>query len=208
MNVDSKIEELQKEIDKLKAELDKPEFEVGDWVIATARGGNNSVHDWYDFKNAIVRDGDIDRVCDVDGSVLKVFGTAYRAGYVRKATPTEIETALIKEAETRGFKKGVKYKGASFNWTEYIHGSLRYFKDVDTLTDGYGESVYKQGKWASIVEDKVKIFDWVAEDKGDDIKIGCHFFDKTFLRDFIEVLEYVEDRSAEEILSELYKLNI
>ena len=216
MNAKEEIKKLQEQLDNLKAELDKPEFEVGDWVIATARGGNNSVHDWYDFKNAIVRYGDIDRVSDVDGSVLKVFGTAYRAGYVRKATPTEIETALIKEAEKRGFKKGVKYKGASCNWTEYIHGSLEYFKDGDVLTDGYGESVYKQGKWAEIVEDKVKFFDWDVEQievstLEDDLpayRIGCEVFYVDFLIQLKDALEYMPNKTVEEVLTELEKLDL
>ena len=202
MNAKEQIKKLQKQLDSLKAELDKPEFDVGDWVVSNL--------------------GEIGRIKN-DGLELcpNTSNTAYCLGDMsdikRLATRTEIETALRKEAERRGFKKGVKYKGASCNWTEYIHGSLEYFKDGDVLTDGYGESVYKQGKWASIVEDKVKFFDWDVEQK--DIStygqpnlsiynIGCESYKSDFLKDLKGALEYMPNKTVAEVLTELEKLDL
>ena len=193
MNAKEEIKKLQQQLDNLKAELDKPKFEVGDWVVSNL--------------------GEIGRIKN-DGLELcpNTSNTAYCLGDMsdikRLATRTEIETALIKEAEKRGFKKGVKYKGASCNWTEYIHGSLEYFKDGDVLTDGYGESVYKQGKWAEIVEDKVKFFDWDVVYGGSLIGIGCEDYSKNFLLELESALNHLSDKTVEEVLTELEKLDL
>ena len=212
MNAKEEIKKLQEQLDNLKAELDKPEFEVGDWVINeeeycngihritgfwkdspgfTKGYGFNSSGQWNDFKGA---------KWDVNEDT-------------RLATPTEIETALIKEAERRGFKKGVKYKGASYNWTEYIHGSLEYFKDGDVLTDGYGESVYKQGKWAEIVEDKVKFFDWDVDYTKSAVRIGNTSYPKRWLRNTKQLLDSLMEDDLDfynisEVLTELEKLDL
>ena len=215
MNVDSKIEELQKEIDKLKEELSKPEFEVGDWVIDEY--GTILRITQAEYKRLIPDD-----ICVVGHGIWR--GENWRGeesplfvtkSKVRKATPLEVEEALIKEAKRR-YKTPCKIKYLDGKESQLRAFGLTYEPESDRLTASSRpgktklyDVVYEKGEWAEVVEKKsLKVFDWVAEDKGDDIKIGCHFFDKTFLRDFIEVLEYVEDRSAEEILSELYKLNI
>ena len=197
MNAKEEIKKLQEQLDNLKAELDKPEFEVGDWVVSNL--------------------GEIGRIKN-DGLELcpNTCNTAYCLGDMsdikRLATRTEIETALRKEAESRGFKKGVKYKGVSCNWTEYIHGSLEYFKDGDVLTDGYGESVYKQGKWASIVEDKVKFFDWDVEHEGD-IKIGSKWYTRSYLEELKSDMQRLNDeglgyKDIHDLVVQLEKLDL
>ena len=198
MNAKEQINKLQEQLDNLKAELDKPEFSVGDWVVSNL--------------------GEIGRIKN-DGLELcpNTCNTPYCLGDMsdikRLATRTEIETALIKEAESRGFKKGVKYKGASYNWTEYIHGSLEYFKDGDVLTDGYGESVYKQGKWAEILEDKVKFFDWDVEYTEYAVRIGNTSYPKEWLRNTKELLDSLMEDDLDfynisEVLTELEKLDL
>ena len=71
------------------------------------------------------------------------------------ANDEEVEQALIKEAKKRGFKEGVKYICEGFpvvliNFLEltYYSGSGGY------LTDGHGGSIFNDGKWATIIEDK------------------------------------------------------
>ena len=204
MNVDSKIEQLQKEIDKLKEELSKPEFEAGDWVILEECQLNKitGVDDDGKFPLSVESLDGHSGAWEVDSDI-------------RKATPLEVEEALIKEARRR-YKTPCKIKYLDGKESQLRAFGLTYDPETDRLTASSRpgktklyDVVYEKGEWAEVVEKKsLKVFDWVAEDKGDDIKIGCHLFDKTFLRDFIEVLEYVEDRSAEEILSELDKLNI
>ena len=222
MNAKEEIKKLQEQLDNLKAELDKPEFEVGDWVIAKSkifshkkppeeigrvvektRSNKKTKHNKefkYHVDYAIVHESDF-------------VGSHVYSDVVRKATRTEIETALRKEAERRGFKRGVKYKGASYNWTEYIHGSLEYFKDGDVLTDGYGESVYKQGKWAEILEDKVKFFDWDVEYTEYAVRIGNTSYPKEWLRNTKELLDSLMEDDLDfynisEVLTELEKLDL
>ena len=204
MNAKEERKKLQEQLDNLKAELDKPEFEVGDWVDSgiyihriTKIQGNQAHSDWFYEKDT-----------------GKIVGEGFNyLGVLKKATPEQIETALIKEAERRGFKRGVKYKGASYNWTEYIHGSLEYFKDGDVLTDGYGESVYKQGKWAEIVEDKVKFFDWDVEYTEYAVRIGNTSYPKEWLRNTKELLDSLMEDDLDfynisEVLTELEKLDL
>ena len=215
MNAKEKIKKLQQQLDNLKAELDKPEFEVGDWVIATAIGGNDSLHDWYDLENAIVIEGDIDRVCDVDGSVLKVFGTAYRAGYVRKATPTEIETALRKEAERRGFKKGVYIDNTELGWDVdgyKINGEYWWYDELNDRLSLESYFIYDNGKWAEIVKDKVKFFDWDVEHKGD-IKIGCRWYERSYLKELKSDMQRLNDeglgyKDIHDLVIQLEKLDL
>ena len=88
------------------------------------------------------------------------------------ATNQEVEQALIKEAKKRGFKEGVKYICEGFpvvliNFLEltYYSGSGGY------LTDGHGGSIFNDGKWATIIEDKKEMtHEQIEEELGYSIK--------------------------------------
>jgi len=74
-----------------------------------------------------------------------------------EATHEEVEQALTAEAKKRGFKKGVRYIGM-LTPTEESCGISKFSLHKNTtneyLTDGCGGSVYANGKWATIIEDK------------------------------------------------------
>lgn len=87
-----------------------------------------------------------------------------------KASEEEWKSALIKEAERRGFKEGCSYKGLSefqYNNCTNISYSYKYATDSLTIhcssfglhTSGSGfNPIYSQGKWAEIVkEEPIKI---------------------------------------------------
>ena len=205
MNAKEEIKKLQQQLDSLKAELDKPEFEVGDWVVSNL--------------------GEIGRIKN-DGLELcpNTSNTAYCLGDMsdikRLATRTEIETELRKEAERRGFKKGVYVDNTELGWDVdgyKINGAYwRYDELNDRLSlDSY--FIYDNGKWAEIVEDKVKFFDWDVEQE--DIstyeqpnlslyKIGCESYKSDFLKYLKDALEYMPNKTVEEVLTELEKLDL
>jgi hypothetical protein len=72
----------------------------------------------------------------------------------------EVGQALIKEAKKKGFKEGVNFK--RFNSHENtIRINLRFSeleyhnKGFGFLTDGYGSSIFDNGKWAEIVKETI-----------------------------------------------------
>lgn len=97
----------------------------------------------------------------------------------REATKEEVEEALIKEAENRGFKDAKRIKPASglirdtcgFGKTLYMSGDCLCIGD-----EGIGLIIFKDGKWAEIIEDKFTI-------AGHEVEIGiphriacCEFY--------------------------------
>jgi hypothetical protein len=67
------------------------------------------------------------------------------------ATDKEVEEALIKEAKKRGFKEGVKYNNFIANRVFTFRGGLSY-NNNNTLNDLNENTIFKNGKWATIVE--------------------------------------------------------
>lgn len=70
-----------------------------------------------------------------------------------------VKERLIKEAEKRGFKEGVKYKSCTDGEVHTVQKSLEFFNDTQNITYRCGGSVYLNGKWATIVEQAAEI-DW------------------------------------------------
>lgn len=77
----------------------------------------------------------------------------------RLATPEEIKSHLIKEAERRGFKKGVKVDRSCFknvkSWhvsrgTADVYSDGWHYADDDSLMIG-GYGIYHKGVWAEII---------------------------------------------------------
>jgi len=83
------------------------------------------------------------------------------------ASEEEVKEALIKEAERRGCKKGIKIKSA-FNDSEHIirHGVFFYkYNDNIALIDNsqeIGGFIYQNGKWAEISNHNEKILERIA----------------------------------------------
>ena len=93
-----------------------------------------------------------------------------------KATPQEIETALISEAKKRGFKEGVRFKMGDVDYG-YSFDSDRDFTYKGELMLGKsancGHIIFRDGKWATIIEDSFEIAGHKVEGCGDNIQIGC-----------------------------------
>lgn len=90
-----------------------------------------------------------------------------------EATSSEIESHLIKEAEKRGYKAGVKYISVNFDNECVVKKDFEYYRGTDNLTDGCGGSVYCKGKWATIIpQDKVRLtLEDIAKLKGVDVSL-------------------------------------
>ena len=119
----------------------KQEFKVGDWV-----------------KNHL---GEIVRVTKIEDGCIRFdvhginnFGQTFNNS-ARLATESEILSHLIKEAEKRGFKDGVEInKSELSNCKTNVtirNSNFEYILSADALLlDGH--YIYKQGKWATIIE--------------------------------------------------------
>lgn len=106
----------------------------------------------------------------------------------RPATKEEVQAALIKEAEKRGFKIGVPFEriravnskgelGASFIGSIK---NLTYFPSEDKLlcADTFG-IVYCKGQWAKIIrEPEVTIAGYKVEYNKDLCRVGCQTFSR------------------------------
>lgn len=80
-----------------------------------------------------------------------------------KATPKEVEEALIKEAKKRGFKKGAKFiglRGAVEIICSYNPKLLVDTKDCLVCGEDYIFNYRNDGKWAEIVEEKKEEIDF------------------------------------------------
>ena len=78
------------------------------------------------------------------------------------ATPKEVEEALIKEAEKRGLKEGIKIKFEKYDDRIVItKGKLDFLEHENKLRFDYG-TIFYNGEWAEIV--KTKTIDEIARD--------------------------------------------
>ena len=164
MTTEEKINQLQAQIDELRKEV-KPKFEVGKWYkfksgIMNYQNGEYGYGVWNDNWH--------DMIC-FDG----------REKAERPATDKEVEEALIKEAERRGFKKGVRFKSAIRNWEclpskndfKYTH-KHDYYGGCLLFLDGNG--VFYNGKWAEIIKDEpVKVGGYEVKKSVRTYNIGC-----------------------------------
>ena len=207
-----RIEQLEQELTELKKQLEEPDFDVGDWVVQTGFSKPNLIK----HKTGI-------------GFFANEWDNHLQEGISetkRKATPEEIESALIEEAKRRGFKVGATANNSNVSFDDefkdYTLESGRNFKydyKYDTLSWSDSEvcwDIYCKGKWAEIIEEKNKFFDWyveyVAMTNHDSnsllVEIGCETYPKTFLKDLKQALGYLEDYTVKEVINELEKLDL
>lgn len=82
-----------------------------------------------------------------------------------KATPKEVESALIKEAERRGFKEGVLVNieklVPSYNPDMVLKGNIDFseFKEAGYIWFGK-QLIFDNGKWAEIIPNEEETIDW------------------------------------------------
>lgn len=123
---------------------------------------------WY--KDARCKDGRglyfVEQVLDKDTNPVVSYGfnrIGYWSGSMErsdsilsfpKASKEEVESALIAEAERRGFKEGVQVKRLAVEDTFNCSGNF-YWSDNDGaggLFDRQGVAIIQKGKWAEIIE--------------------------------------------------------
>ena len=156
---ENKIEACEKLLGELKAELLKekePEFKAGEWIY------------WRGKQPTYAK---LERKIG-DRWVLNIFGditthNSCNEKFICHVTKDEIKNHLIEEAEKRGYKEGVKVKCLSeVGGTGILKNRINeYDIEKDKLwhysSDG-ATLIYKQGKWAEIIEEKPVItFDGV-----------------------------------------------
>lgn len=78
----------------------------------------------------------------------------------RKATPKEVETALVNEAKKRGFIKGAIFKSIDYNLEEVLKIQLEDYcvfvnsMGLRTESNTPFRNIYKNGIWATIIPSK------------------------------------------------------
>jgi len=97
----------------------------------------------------------------------------------RYATPQEVQTALINEAKKRGFVEGVKINDI-YGRKNYIKVSSNQFDYEKILTgehvgkmalrDGYGNILFMDGQWATIIEQK----EYTMQEIADALKVNVN----------------------------------
>lgn len=93
------------------------------------------------------------------------------------ATEKEVEQALIKEAERRGFKEGVKFINVGTeDEVVYFKGNYRFYFSPNQLCNNVG-SVFYKGKWAEIIKEPVYEYQWLIHELEDDVnKVTSKFY--------------------------------
>lgn len=142
-------------------EQNRPKFEVGEWlyyVYGNAFSGYATLmrfsHFDEKYKNTC---GTESYTVNLKNNKVIFEGTEDATGAtVQKATPEQIQDVLSKVAKHKGFKKGVKFKsvmsGGTYSVSEFQE--FKYHSYNDVLLEGWGWCVYKDGKWAEIVDEK------------------------------------------------------
>lgn len=143
-----------------------------------------------------------------------IYDDFYHADYVcdlRPATDKEVESALIAEAKRRGFKKGVRFKELLLYQYTIGDGELRVkFKGFGKLKSAgihlHNDWIFRDGKWAEIIEDKVPVItvngaDYKAEVIDYGVKFGCARFSKVQINRLYSILKETHSYSNRAIKS-------
>ena len=117
-----------------------------------------------------------------------------------QATSEQIETALINEAERIGFKSGVTIdqKCFGFRTTKLRNGvtdSWAYNPYDNWLSWRCVSWVFKDGKWAEIIEDTLTINGETMKVDGDIVSFGCAKFHKEQLEAIHSAIDIVGDKA-------------
>ena len=186
----NRIEELEKEL-KLLREIEelknKPKFEVGKWY--------KSKNEYPVFLTELRKDGwaycyGFD--CDngwIDENIDGIRSQTCLSNFHREATNDEVQTALIKETEKRGFKEGVRF------------GSLISNRTIDTNAKGYtfdgvglfsccGSFVFNDGKWATIIDTPLTINGKTVTIGKEFVSIGCKTLEHKAFKQFVSDLTF------------------
>lgn len=150
-----KLKQQLNEISEKVKQLENPKFEVGKWYktdigsLYFAEKIENDRLLGYGFGGV---SGDWD--------IGNINGCCLLSDIIRPATDKEVEEALIKEAERRGFKKGVKIsrKNEAFSpnlgYSELEMSIRPMYRPERNRLEVYGCSVFQNGFWAEIIKDE------------------------------------------------------
>jgi hypothetical protein len=120
-----------------------------------------------------------------------------RESNLRHLTPEEIKEHLIEEAEKRGFKEGVKFKGFVGSSLCSCGKGFDYYTDQDQLciVGGSGGTLYLRGQWAEVIEEPFKINGYeVKTGISGSFEVGCFRSNKALLKTLINsILEWKSD---------------
>ena len=149
--------------------LFKEEYKVGDYLVKEWRGGDfdffriDKISNGHIYSEVYYRNKEFLCGCD-SGSCLDLWEKDERFK-LRKATAKEIGEHLIKEAERRGFVKGVSIKCHADELNDprhigtaclYIKSNVaRYYSENDVIQID-AAVVYCQGQWAEIIPTMTK----------------------------------------------------
>lgn len=184
-----------------KEQISKPEFKEGDWVI-----------DSMDRAFRLVETDEHKHIGFLPN------GNKYNEvkGYIRIATKDEIESALIKEAESRGLLEArARIKpvdgGNNIHW---MYDCEDFHYDIeDDILFVHNRELYKNGKWAEVVEN-TKFFGWDVEYKSDGIHFApdCSdgvYWSKADIAHIIRNLKQLDQKlTIDELVFELKKLDL
>ena len=216
-DLDKRIGGLEAKIDKLVDAIPsvkvsdiekclKQELEVGKWYYAT-----EDEYKW--LFNYVELNKEHGRYCgygfdleykdDIIWNEQMSFQTENECKF-SPAKDKEVEEALIKEAKKRGFKEGawfncidskIKRKFAPYSKLD-AHVELTYKPNntlchYNGLTTEYGgcsnPDIFRDGKWAEIIEDKLEINGKEVTIEGDIIKIGCKAVHKGCIEEMVKL---------------------
>ena len=172
MNIQERIERIESDLAIVKKEIEKEviKFEVGKWYKDTDDGYICCCqeHDNYDL---------------IGYGVELIYGELiwFETVYVRKesailATEQEVREVLIKEAEKKGFKKGVRIKEHADGNVGDISLSIDYDDFVFLKQENQLEMdcaiIFDNGKWAEIIDEpKEMTVSEIAKELGYKVKI-------------------------------------
>lgn len=188
-----------------KDNINVPKFKEGEWYHVSLQSernvglircsGNPSRRDNYGFWRGKYRHN------------LTLKSDAHKT---QKATPEEVEQALIKEAKRRGFEVGIKYKCKFFdNNTTSVGGKFKYCSYKDYLTDGHGGSVYHKGEWAEIIDNRLNIAGHKIKAKNEHfIGIGCQEFSKSEIITVLNIYDKVGESNFVDFIEHLNEENV
>ncbi len=202
-----KREEIENEIESIKDRLtdlqnqleEKPKFEEG-WYYAGIGGTKYLV---YLFSENASGSYDGGYGFYLDKFTWMDWGTGGSWSCIdRKATPQEVEEALIKEAKKRGFKEGVEFNevdGGVNRGLDQLNGKVGTagFETIDGGLHvlGYNKwCVFKDGKWAEIIENKITLNGYDMKQDGDIISFGCAKFDYRWFEKVLNNLDAANNR--------------
>jgi len=192
------IEEMQATLDKMRAENElkeewpNPERVKGRWYVVK-KEIQHKLHAIVNYYNGINECFGFDHNgewCDMANE-----RTGYDCGRFWYSTSEEIKEALVKEAEKRGFKAGVRYKPV-FRIEDNgeigtCTGVFSFEYEGDALWAGY-QYIYLQGQWATIIAEPqtIKIGAYVVEfeDAG-----FCQINGFEFTKDYFKAIRQVQE---------------